>query len=118
MLEITQVTKLFNPGTTDEKTALVGVNLTMNPGDFVTVIGSNGAGKSTLMNIISGVMKPDMGDVLINDRSIKNLPEHKRVTGSVVSFRTRWLERHRICLLKRIWQWRTNAARDADLALV
>lgn len=54
MLEITQVTKLFNPGTTDEKTALVGVNLTMNPGDFVTVIGSNGAGKSTLMNIISG----------------------------------------------------------------
>ncbi|MFS0872442.1 ABC transporter ATP-binding protein [Paenibacillus xylanilyticus] len=78
MLQISHVTKLFNPGTTDEKTALVGVNLTMNPGDFVTVIGSNGAGKSTLMNIISGVMKPDMGDVLINDRSISNLPEHKR----------------------------------------
>src|SRR6478736_1811905 len=86
MLEITQVTKLFNPGTTDEKTALVGVNLTMNPGDFVTVIGSNGAGKSTLMNIISGVMKPDMGDVLIHDLSIKNLPEHKRSSWIVRVF--------------------------------
>lgn len=78
MLQITKVSKLFNPGTVDEKTALVGINLSLRPGDFVTVIGSNGAGKSTLMNIISGVMKPDTGTVGIDGRDISALPEHKR----------------------------------------
>lgn len=78
MLEIANVSKLFNPGTVDEKTALVGANLVMKPGDFVTVIGSNGAGKSTLMNIISGVMKPDAGDVKIDGRIISSLTEHQR----------------------------------------
>lgn len=78
MLEIANVSKLFNPGTVDEKTALVGANLIMKPGDFVTVIGSNGAGKSTLMNIISGVMKPDAGDVKIDGKIISPLSEHQR----------------------------------------
>ncbi|MFD1954033.1 ABC transporter ATP-binding protein [Paenibacillus thailandensis] len=78
MLEIANVSKLFNPGTLDEKTALVGVNLNMKPGDFITVIGSNGAGKSTLMNIISGVMKPDIGEVRIEGGNISNLPEFRR----------------------------------------
>ncbi len=78
MLQLRQVSKLFNPGTPDEKTALVGVDLTLNPGDFVTVIGSNGAGKSTLMNIISGVMKPDFGEVRLNENVINQLPEYKR----------------------------------------
>uniref|UniRef100_UPI0007B98F6E ABC transporter ATP-binding protein n=1 Tax=Paenibacillus gorillae TaxID=1243662 RepID=UPI0007B98F6E len=77
-LEIAQVSKLFNPGTLDEKTALVNINLAMNPGDFITVIGSNGAGKSTLMNIISGVMKPDIGEVRIDERNISGLPEYRR----------------------------------------
>jgi putative ABC transport system ATP-binding protein len=78
MLEIAKVSKLFNPGTVDEKTALVGANLTMKPGDFITVIGSNGAGKSTLMNIISGVMKPDAGEVRIDGQNISNLTEYQR----------------------------------------
>lgn len=59
VLELSHVSKLFNPGTPDEKIALQHINLKLNPGDFVTIIGSNGAGKSTLMNIISGMMKPD-----------------------------------------------------------
>mgnify|MGYP001485555635 CR=1 FL=1 len=78
MLEISNVAKLFNPGTPDEKVALLNINLTLNPGDFVTVIGSNGAGKSTLMNIISGVLKPDSGVVRIDQNEIHQLPEHRR----------------------------------------
>lgn len=78
MLELNNVSKLFNPGTPDEKIALIDIRLKLLPGDFVTVIGSNGAGKSTLMNVISGVMKPDLGDVRINDNVISSLPEYKR----------------------------------------
>ncbi|GIQ68083.1 ATP-binding cassette domain-containing protein [Xylanibacillus composti] len=78
MLEIHQASKLFNPGTPDEKIALVGVNLKLQPGDFVTVIGSNGAGKSTLMNLISGVLKPDIGEVRIDGNDISHLPEFQR----------------------------------------
>ena len=78
MLRITNLYKLFNPGTVDEKTALAGINLHLNAGDFVTVIGSNGAGKSTLMNIISGSMKPDLGEVLIEGQSVSQMPEFRR----------------------------------------
>ncbi|MGN7356277.1 ABC transporter ATP-binding protein [Paenibacillus sp. SAF-054] len=78
MLEINQVSKLFNPGSPDEKIALNHINVNLRPGDFITLIGSNGAGKSTLMNIISGVMKPDAGDVKINGRTISHLPEYQR----------------------------------------
>ena len=55
MLKLTDVYKTFNPGTVNEKKALCGVNLTLNDGDFVTVIGGNGAGKSTVLNAIAGV---------------------------------------------------------------
>jgi putative ABC transport system ATP-binding protein len=78
MLQLSQVSKLFFPGTADEKIALVGINLTLNAGDFVTVIGSNGAGKSTLMNVISGVMTPDAGEVRIEGEVIHQLPEYRR----------------------------------------
>ncbi len=78
MLQISNVTKLFNPGTPDEKVALMNANLHFKSGDFVTVIGSNGAGKSTLMNLISGVMKPDLGEVRIEGNAIQQLPEHQR----------------------------------------
>jgi putative ABC transport system ATP-binding protein len=78
MLALSNVSKLFNPGTPDEKIALMGINLMLNPGDFVTVIGSNGAGKSTMMNIISGVMTPDTGDLRIAGNSIQQLPEYRR----------------------------------------
>ncbi|XID95233.1 ABC transporter ATP-binding protein [Paenibacillaceae bacterium WGS1546] len=78
MLELTNVSKLFNPGTPDEKVALMNANLSIAAGDFVTVIGSNGAGKSTLMNLISGVLKPDIGQVRIEDNEIQAVPEFKR----------------------------------------
>jgi putative ABC transport system ATP-binding protein len=78
MLQLTNVSKFFNPGTPDEKIALTSINLALNPGDFITVIGSNGAGKSTLMNIISGVMTPDAGEVKIDGAGIHHLPEHRR----------------------------------------
>lgn len=78
MLEVRNVSKLFNPATPDEKIALSQIRLHLKPGHFVTVIGSNGAGKSTLMNVISGVMKPDAGQVLIEGREMNDLPEHQR----------------------------------------
>ncbi|MBP2000923.1 putative ABC transport system ATP-binding protein [Paenibacillus shirakamiensis] len=78
MLRLQHVSKLFNPGTADEKIALVGANLDMKAGDFVTVIGSNGAGKSTLMNLISGVYRPDTGDIHIDGQPVNTVSEHRR----------------------------------------
>ena len=65
MLEVKEIYKTFNPGTVNEKHALNGVNLTMEDGDFITVIGGNGAGKSTLMNAIAGAWPIDEGTILI-----------------------------------------------------
>lgn len=78
MLNIESVSKLFNPGTVDEKIALMNANLHLKAGDFVTVIGSNGAGKSTLMNIISGVMKPDAGNIFIDGHDVSQASEFER----------------------------------------
>lgn len=78
MLELKNITKVFNAGTINEKRALNGLNLTLSDGDFVTVIGGNGAGKSTMQNIISGVYYPDEGQVLLDGMDITLLPEHKR----------------------------------------
>ena len=78
MLELKQIHKIFNEGTPDEKIALDRINLTLNEGDFVTVIGSNGAGKSTLMNMISGVMTPDVGTVSIDGQNVTSISEYKR----------------------------------------
>ncbi|WP_456272160.1 ABC transporter ATP-binding protein [Bacillus sp. AK031] len=78
MLQLNRIHKIFNEGTPDEKVALGDVSLTMNPGDFVTVIGSNGAGKSTLMNMISGVLTPDTGEVIIDENDVTRISEYKR----------------------------------------
>ncbi|MBQ8803516.1 MAG: ABC transporter ATP-binding protein [Tyzzerella sp.] len=78
MLEIKGVCKTFNQGTINEKVALNGIDLTLNDGDFVTVIGGNGAGKSTLLNMITGVYPVDCGDIIIDGVNITRLPEHKR----------------------------------------
>ena len=78
MLEIKDVHKTFNPGTINEKKALNGLNLTLNDGDYVTIIGGNGAGKSTMLNMITGVFPVDSGNILIDGEDITNLPEHKR----------------------------------------
>lgn len=78
MLKITNLQKTFNAGTINAKTALNGLNLTLNDGDFVTVIGGNGAGKSTMLNAIAGVWKPDLGTIEIDGVNVTNMPEHKR----------------------------------------
>ena len=65
MLEIKNISKTFNLGTINEKKALQGLSLTLNDGDFVTVIGGNGAGKSTLLNAISGVWTVDEGQIVM-----------------------------------------------------
>ncbi len=78
MLKITNLYKTFHPGTVNEKRALSGLNLTLNEGDFVTVIGGNGAGKSTMLNAISGVWKPDYGTIEIDGVNVTNLPAYKR----------------------------------------
>ena len=70
MLEINNVHKTFNKGTINEKPALQGVDLHLNPGDFVTIIGGNGAGKSTLMNAVAGVWPVDEGSVVIDGENI------------------------------------------------
>ena len=78
MLEIKGVYKTFNPGTINEKKALNGIDLTLNKGDFVTVIGGNGAGKSTILNMITGVYPVDCGTITIDGVDVTKLPEHKR----------------------------------------
>ena len=78
MLELKNIYKTFNPGTVNEKVALNGLELTLEEGDFVTVIGGNGAGKSTMLNAVAGVWPIDMGRILIDGQDITRLPEHKR----------------------------------------
>ena len=78
MLEIKSVYKTFNPGTVNEKRALNGIDLTLNEGDFVTVIGGNGAGKSTMLNMIAGVYPVDSGKIMIDGQDVTKLPEFKR----------------------------------------
>ena len=78
MLDVQNVYKTFNPGTVNEKAALRGVSLTLNDGDFVTVIGGNGAGKSTLLNAVAGVWPVDSGTISIGGTDVTRLPEHKR----------------------------------------
>ena len=78
MLEIQNVSKTFNAGTVNEKTALNGLNLKLNEGDFVTVIGGNGAGKSTMLNAVAGVWPIDEGKILIDGIDVTKLSEHQR----------------------------------------
>ena len=78
MLDVQNVYKTFNPGTVNEKAALRGVSLTLNDGDFVTVIGGNGAGKSTLLNAVAGVWPVDSGSISIGGADVTKLPEHRR----------------------------------------
>ena len=78
MLELTNICKTFNPGTINEKVALQDVNLELNEGDFVTIIGGNGAGKSTMLNAIAGVWPVDAGSIVIDGVNVTGLPDFKR----------------------------------------
>ncbi len=78
MLEIINVSKTFHAGTVNEKKALDHFNLTVNDGDFITIVGSNGAGKSTLFNCISGVFLCDDGKIVLDGENITFVPEYER----------------------------------------
>ncbi len=78
LLQIHNIKKIFGEGTINEKVAIKELSLTLEDGDFVTVIGNNGAGKSTLMNSIAGVFPLDAGSITVDGKDITKLPEHKR----------------------------------------
>ena len=78
MLQLKGIYKTFNAGTVNEKRAIDNLNLTLEDGDFVTIIGGNGAGKSTTLNLIAGVYPVDAGMIHLNGYDLTNLPEHKR----------------------------------------
>ena len=78
MLDIQNIYKTFNPGTVNEKTALNGLSLHLDEGDFVTVIGGNGAGKSTMLNAVAGVWPVDEGKIMIDGADVTRLSEHQR----------------------------------------
>lgn len=78
MLKLENIGITFYPGTSDENIALKNINLEIQKGDFITVIGSNGAGKSTLYNIISGTLQPSCGHIFLNSQEITKQPEYKR----------------------------------------
>ena len=80
MLELKGIHKTFNIGTVNEKKALIDLNLKVDEGDFITVIGGNGAGKSTMLNIIAGVFLPEEGDIVIDGVNVTRLAEHKRAS--------------------------------------
>ena len=78
MLELQNVSKTFNPGTINEKQALINISLTLADGDFVTVIGGNGAGKSTMLNAVAGVWPVDTGAIRIDGENVTGLPDYRR----------------------------------------
>ncbi len=78
MLHVNGITKIFNTGTVNEKTALNDVRFSLSEGDFVTLIGGNGSGKSTLLNCIAGVYPIEKGSILIDETDVTKLSEYKR----------------------------------------
>ena len=78
MLTLKHISKTFNPGTVNEKRALQNLSLTLDTGEFVTIIGSNGAGKSTVLNAIAGSFFVDAGSIMLDGEDVTFLPEHKR----------------------------------------
>lgn len=81
MVVIQNLKKIFNRNTMDEKVAIDGIELEVQKGEFITVIGSNGAGKTTLLNLIAGTCFPDEGKIFIDGREVTFLPEHRRANG-------------------------------------
>jgi len=78
MLKITNLTKIFDRGSQNEKQVLNQLNLTLAAGEFVTIIGGNGAGKSTLLNCIAGVHPNDTGSIILDGKDITRWPEYRR----------------------------------------
>jgi putative ABC transport system ATP-binding protein len=78
MLQISNLYKVFHFGEVNEKIALQNINLSLHPGEFITIIGGNGAGKSTLLNCIAGVCIPEEGSIFLDGQEITHLPDYRR----------------------------------------
>ena len=78
MLQVEHISKTFNPGTVNEKTALDNLSLHLAPGDFASIIGSNGAGKSTLLNAVAGSFTVDSGSITLGGEDVTFVPNHRR----------------------------------------
>lgn len=81
ILDLQNITTTVNVGTNEEKNILKNINLKINDGDFITLLGTNGAGKSTLLNIINGSVFPTSGKFILKDRDLTNLSEVKRANN-------------------------------------
>jgi putative ABC transport system ATP-binding protein len=81
MLEIKEVSKVFFPGTANERRALRNVSLVLDKGDFITIIGSNGAGKSTLLNVVAGTIPADSGSITIDGVDVTKRSEYARANS-------------------------------------
>ena len=78
MLAIKNISKVFNPGTPDEVRALEGIDLMVEEGSWVVVIGTNGSGKSTLLNAVAGTFLVDSGEIYLENQNVTHWPEHRR----------------------------------------
>lgn len=105
MLELRSLCKKFQTSTGNGRMALNNVTLSLQPNDFVTIIGSNGAGKSTLLNVIAGVFPADSGQIVIDGEDVTSLPEHRRASLMGRVFQDQCREQQDQCLSKRIWPW-------------
>ena len=99
MLKLENIVKIFNMGTINEKKALQGVSITIEDGDFITVIGGNGAGKSTMLNLIAGVFPPEEGKIYLGEKDVTALPEYKR--AKFLGHLTKPEKEHRISVISR-----------------
>ncbi len=90
MLEITNLSRTFFPGTVNERKALRNINLSLDAGEFVTVIGSNGAGKSTVLNMVAGKLQPDVGTVSIDGKNVTRMADFARARYIGRVFQDRW----------------------------
>ena len=116
MLQLKGIYKTFNAGTVNEKRAIDNLNLTLEDGDFVTIIGGNGAGKSTTLNLIAGVYPVDAGMIHLNGYDLTNLPEHKRARFLGRVFQDPMMVLPLPWVSRRIWRWHTAAVRSAASA--
>ena len=91
-LKLVDITKKFEANTVNEKVALDHLNLTVEPGQFVTVLGSNGSGKSTMFNVILGSLFPDEGKVYLGDKDITKLKDYKRALNIGCLYRIHFME--------------------------
>lgn len=80
MIELKNISKTFHKGTVNENKAISNLNVTINEGDFVTVIGSNGAGKSTMLNLVAGYLIPDDGQVIVSNNDVTQMSDYKRAS--------------------------------------